>query len=138
MTRTPLYTHHGAPKWLKPDSLRREWAELNNVRVRVWAPAEAPTWISSRWKRDEWAQEKNEAELESTDTVVPFICDHCGAKGIGIEVNGIIYSCESEDAIGFVRSVVHFQTECVLCVDCHKSLKIALKEFEERWVDHEV
>ena len=33
-----VLTPEDAPQWLKDESLRKKWAEINNARLRVWTP----------------------------------------------------------------------------------------------------
>ena len=49
-----VLTADDAPQWLN-EAMREKWAEINNARLRVWNPDEAPAWISERRKREEWA-----------------------------------------------------------------------------------
>ena len=132
-----VLTPEDAPQWLKDESLRKKWAELNNARLRVWTPDEAPAWISARWKREEWAQKKNAIEESDLTYLIPCICDKCRAEftGVALGISGVIFSDDREMRIlGTRRRAIHFETDCVLCASCYERLRQALQEFEKRWV----
>ena len=130
-----VLTSEDAPQWLKDESLRKKWAEINNARLRVWTPDEAPAWISARWKREEWAQEKNDIEESELIYLVPCKCDKCGAEFTGVEWNDRIMSNDEEhQVLGVLRDRMRHQTDCVLCRSCYEQLRRALQEFEEQWI----
>lgn len=127
-----------APQWIKGESLRKKWAQLNNTRLRVWMPCEAPAWISARWKREEWAQEMNDIEESDLTYLIPCVCDKCGTEFVGIDpgMGGFIYMAYDREMsiVGVRRYATHFETDCVLCVSCHDKLRVALQDFEKSWV----
>ena len=130
-----VLTPSDAPQWLKNESLRKKWVELNNARLRVWRPDEAPAWISARWKREEWAQKKNAIEESDLTYLVPCICDKCGAEFVGIEwKDRICAELDDSRMVGVRRRAIHFETDCVLCRSCYDRLRQALQEFEAQWV----
>ena len=129
-----MLTAEDAPVWLRNELLRKEWAELNNARLRVWTQDEAPVWMSAKWKREEWAQAKTENEIEEMTYLVPCICDKCKKKFTGVEYRSGIWDKAIEHAFGFRRRAKHDEVDCVLCVDCNSALVSALQEFEKRWI----
>ena len=133
-----VLTADDAPQWLKDESLRKKWVELNNARLRVWTSDEAPAWISAKWKREEWAQEKNSIEESDLTYLVPCICNKCGAEFVGFEWKDRIWA-ELEDSrkgkmLGVRRRAIHFETDCVLCASCYERLRRVLQEFEAQWI----
>lgn len=127
------FTKDDAPHWLQSDELVDEWVALNNDRLRVWSPDEAPAWLSAKWAREKWADNKTKHEMKMMSSVAPCVCEKCGKP-----YSGFVHAYSGEvtddsDVLGYTPSVAR-NLKFFLCVDCEKAFRDAVGTFTSQWM----